>query len=135
MVVFTNIEPHIETVRLVTLVATIKIDISKLQQALRSFESAVPQAISDALDEMAESAVQGAQANAPVDTGELRDSITVGAKDNNSIEVGAGAEHAPYVEFGTSTQPPQPYLEPEANRMESEASRILSQALTRHLRL
>lgn len=117
------------------MVATIIVDASKLQQLTGALQSGIPQAISEALDEMAQTAIEGAQADVPVDTGELRDSITVGDKTQNSIEVVAEAEHAPFVEFGTSTQAPQPFMEPQANRMESEASRILTDILKRNLRL
>lgn len=51
----------------------------------------------------------------PVDTGRLRSSITHAlGKDSRSIycDVGTNVEYAPYVEFGTSRQRPQPYLRP-----------------------
>lgn len=45
----------------------------------------------------------------PVDTGELRSSIRV---DDTTAEVVADAEHAGYVELGTSRMAAQPYLRP-----------------------
>ena len=44
-----------------------------------------------------------AKANAPVDTGALRNSITsVVLDDENAVEIGSNIEYAPYQELGTS---------------------------------
>lgn len=51
----------------------------------------------------------------PVQTGRLRSSIqSVPGKDTQGpyVDVGTNVEYAPYVEFGTSRQPAQPYLRP-----------------------
>ena len=56
-----------------------------------------------------------AAANAPVDTGELRDSIFSEVQTGVAI-VGASAEHAAAVELGTSQMSPQPYLRPALNK-------------------
>ena len=47
----------------------------------------------------------------PVDTGMLRNSITHDIRDNYAV-VGTSIDYAPYVEYGTSEQPAQPYLNP-----------------------
>lgn len=52
---------------------------------------------------------------APVDTGRLRGSIThVPGRDGRGyyVDVGSNVEYAPFVEFGTSKQPAQPWLRP-----------------------
>lgn len=52
---------------------------------------------------------------APVQTGRLRASIThVPGRDGKGyyVDVGSNVEYAPFVEFGTSKQPAQPYLRP-----------------------
>jgi len=56
-----------------------------------------------------------AKAAAPVDTGELRDSIEIQGGEGYRI-VRATAGHAYYVEFGTGDTAPQPYLWPAAGR-------------------
>lgn len=56
-----------------------------------------------------------AKAAAPVDTGELRDSLEIQGGDGYRI-VRATARHAYFVEFGTSDTPPQPFLWPAAGR-------------------
>lgn len=62
--------------------------------------------------------VQGdAKHGAPVDTGNLRSSISVDiAPDGLSAEVGPEAEYGGYVEQGTYKMAPQPYLVPAAER-------------------
>lgn len=63
----------------------------------------------------------------PVDTGRLRSSITT---DDNStegsieIEIGTDVEYAPYVEYGTTKQAEQPFLNPALN---SEIPKILTE--------
>lgn len=52
---------------------------------------------------------------APVDTGRLRASIThIPGRDGSGyyVDVGSNVEYAPFIEFGTSKQPAQPYLRP-----------------------
>lgn len=69
-----------------------------------------------------------AKANAPVDTGELRASIqhdVSGA--NGTIE--ATAEHAPYVEFGTSRQRAQPFFYPAVDREMANLERDINRTL------
>jgi HK97 gp10 family phage protein len=58
-----------------------------------------------------------AKAFAPVLTGELRDSIH-SVIDGLSGEVVATADHAEYVEDGTSVMAPQPYMGPALQRNE-----------------
>ena len=61
----------------------------------------------------------------PVDTGRLRGSITT--DDNStegSIEIGTDVEYAPYVEYGTTKQAEQPFLNPALN---SEIPKILTE--------
>lgn len=59
----------------------------------------------------AEHIAEDAASRAPVDTGELRDSIHVEGRGMASVIV-ADAGHAAYVEYGTSRSPAQPYLHP-----------------------
>ena len=81
---------------------------------------------------IAESAVRGAvrkttldiaadaKANAPVDTGNLRNSIhTSSAGSNAQVAQGviqADANYSTFVEFGTSRQAPQPFLGPAGDK-------------------
>lgn len=66
---------------------------------------------------------------APVDTGELRDSVGYNI-DGGRVDIGAGADYAAAVEFGTSRARAQPFLGNTANenivKMKSIAKRNLS---------
>lgn len=62
-----------------------------------------------------------AMALAPVDTGALRSSISTsiegdGRRGAITAEIGPTVEYGIYQEFGTSTQPGQPYLGPAYDR-------------------
>jgi HK97 gp10 family phage protein len=65
-------------------------------------------------------AAEEARRLAPVDTGELRDSISFEIRKvatGFAIVVLAGAEHALWVELGTSRMSAQPYLRPVLDRI------------------
>lgn len=68
-----------------------------------------------------------AKALAPVDTGNLRNSIgsEVGLLE---AEIGPTAEYGGYVEEGTSRMAPQPYLRPAYDRRVPALQRALGQA-------
>jgi HK97 gp10 family phage protein len=82
-----------------------------------------------------------AKLKAPVDTGHLRNSISVrtggqiggdgGALDALSAEVVATAEYAAYVELGTNRHKAQPFMEPAAEEVrpqfEEAVKRVLRQ--------
>lgn len=53
------------------------------------------------------------QVDVPVDTGELRDSGYSEVQDDR-VQVGYEAEHAPFNELGTSKMPARPFLRPAA---------------------
>jgi HK97 gp10 family phage protein len=64
--------------------------------------------------ESAERIAAMARANAPVKTGELRDSIGVVETGEGEAEVQVGAAHGPVVELGGVFTPASPYLGPAA---------------------
>lgn len=77
-----------------------------------------------------------AQALAPVDTGNLRSSITYETHQLVSsvrAEIGPTADYGVYVELGTSTQAPQPYMGPAFDRnapaIEAAAAQIATDIL------
>lgn len=82
---------------------------------IRSFKSNFVDYLAIEMRALKEAGVQLAKAKAPVDTGELRDSID-GAVDHMAqtviISLSATADHAPFQEFGTIYQAAQPYLRP-----------------------
>lgn len=89
-------------------------------------ESRIPQ-VSRKIEGLAERVVRKtafdlqahAQQIVPVDTGFLRNSILTTQTGPLSATVGTNAEYAAYVELGTATQTPQPYLGPAAEAVRS----------------
>lgn len=66
-----------------------------------------------------------AQALAPIDTGDLVDSIDIAyGKDGNNIwaEIGTDIFYAPFQEFGTTRNPPHPFLRPALAAVMSDLS-------------
>lgn len=61
-----------------------------------------------------------ARAVAPVDTGNLRDSILVARDGETRAAVVATASYASYVENGTTRQAPQPYMSTATIKHEQE---------------
>lgn len=68
------------------------------------FLSALESQIKSALSEIADKAVESAKANCPVDTGNLRDSITY-KQENGTLTVGTDVEYGKYVEYGSIHNP------------------------------
>lgn len=66
-----------------------------------------------------------AKLECPVDTGRLRNSISHGQADENTMAVGTNVEYAAYVELGTSRMAPRPYLAPAIEEHIDEYEAIL----------
>lgn len=74
-----------------------------------------------------------AQALAPVDTGNLRSSISTtttgdGRNGTMTAEIGPTAEYGVFQEYGTSTQPGQPFMGPAFDRQIGGFTEALAQA-------
>lgn len=84
----------------------------------------------------------------PVDTGNLRNSITHSTENGNTVVVGSAVEYAPYVELGHRQEPgryvpaigrrlvadhvaPRPYLRPALENHMDEYKKILLDELNR----
>lgn len=67
--------------------------------------------VQKALKTVGMQAEKNAKKICPVDTGNLRNSITH-QNDNDTVYIGTNVEYAPYVEMGTSRMRAQPYLGP-----------------------
>lgn len=76
--------------------------------------AAVSSAKTRALEIMGGKAESYAKQLCPVDTGNLRNSITHQQIDENTEAIGTAVEYAPPVELGTRRQRAQPYLRPAA---------------------
>lgn len=89
----------------------------------------IKSAISVALEKIGLLAEGYAQMKCPVDTGNLRGSITheVDAGEK-AVYIGTNVEYAPYVELGTSKQKAQPFLRPAATEHGDQYRQVLKDA-------
>ena len=89
-------------------------DASEVDGLIKDLAAAGPKAESLARTVVARTGfdtVAGAQANAPVDTGALKNSIGVDVdEDGLGFEAGPTVSYAPYVHWGTSRMGPRPFL-------------------------
>ena len=93
---------------------------------------ATDQAILTGLEAVGLRAEGYAKEKCPVDTGNLKNSITHTTNmSEKSTIIGSAVEYAPYVEYGTSRQKAQPYLEPAVKDHVSEYQRIFEEQLER----
>ena len=88
----------------------------------------INRAISTALEKIGLAAEGYAKQLCPVDTGNLRNSITHTAT-KEAVYIGTNVEYAPYVEMGTSRSRAQPYLKPAAQDHADEYRRIFKNEL------
>lgn len=85
-------------------------------------------AVSSALEKIGLMAEGYAKKKCPVDTGNLRNSITHQV-DGDAVYIGTNVEYAPYVELGTSRQKAQPFLRPAASEHGAQYRQVLKKAL------
>lgn len=90
----------------------------------------IARAIDRALEEIGLAAEGYAKRACPVDTGNLRNSITHAVESaEDAVYVGTNVEYAPYVELGTSRAAAQPFLRPAATEHGSTYRSILESNL------
>jgi len=84
-----------------------------------------------ALEIMGGKAESYAKQLCPVDTGNLRNSITHQQMDESTEAIGTAVEYAPFVELGTRRQRAQPYLKPAAENHGPEYKAIWESELAK----
>ena len=100
------------------------------KQVLSATDAAIARA-AEIIGGMAESYAKGL---APVDTGNLRNSITHDVTDNgHTAVIGTNVEYAPYQELGAPNAhvPAHPFLRPAAENHTSEYREVLRRELSR----
>lgn len=100
----------------------------ELRSALRRLASGMTEGADAGQDATAELIADDWRENAPVDTGEYRDSI-----DHDADGAFATAVHAPFPEFGTSTQAAQPAGTMAAERGRSAMPALVAREIKRRL--
>lgn len=96
----------------------------KFTSNLPALETALQQAKARALEIMGGKAESYAKMAAPVDTGNLRNSITHQQDDENTEIIGTNVKYAPYVELGTYKMTARPFLRPAAENHAEEYKQI-----------
>ena len=92
---------------------------------------AVQQAIDRGLEICGGMAESYAKRRCPVDTGNLRNSITHQQYDDKTEVIGTNVEYAPYVELGTVRMKARPFLRPAAENHKEEYKAILENELAK----
>lgn len=90
---------------------------------------AISEAKARALEIIGGKAESYAKQLCPVDTGNLRNSISHAQQDDNTVVIGTNVEYAPYVELGTVRMAARPYLRPAAENHGPEYKMILENEL------
>lgn len=91
-------------------------DFSAAAARIEAIPAAVEAGLNGAMLAAAESCAEAARAVVPVDSGELRSSISASSAGSMAAQVTATAGHAAMVEYGTSRMSPQPYMQPAAEQ-------------------
>ena len=92
-------------------------DLARFAEDLRENADTLTRRASQVVRKAALDTMADAKTLAPVDTGNLRGSITTDTRTGDlSAVVEATASYAAYVEFGTRRMRPQPYMRPAQDR-------------------
>ena len=104
---------------------------ARLEDLTQAAQQAVGHAAQQAVGHAAEEAAGAACELAPVDSGELRRSISVRQISPLETAVVAAAPHAAMVEFGTSRSAAQPFMLPAAQMQRARLSQHMQKACAR----
>lgn len=97
---------------------------------VEQIQSAMDKAIAKALVMIGQQAEDNAKEICPTRTGRLKNSITNAIDtEANAVFIGTNVEYGPYVELGTSSRNPHPYLKPAAADHADEYRAILKGCL------
>lgn len=92
---------------------------------LGAVKNATEDAIKRALEIIGGKAETNVKAITPVDTGNLRNSITHKREESKAVYIGTNVEYAPFVELGTVKMKAKPYLRPGIENNMSDYEKIL----------
>ena len=95
----------------------------------KQVQDAVQQATDRALEICGGKAETYAKRLCPVDTGNLRNSITHQQYDDHTEIIGTNVEYAPFVCLGTVKMAPRPFLRPAAENHVSEYNAVFESEL------
>lgn len=106
----------------------IEIEVTGLEEAMRkmgNLKAKLHDEVTQAVKEVADMVVDEAKTYAPIRTGVLKRSIQIKEVDNfnSAVTIEAAAPYAGFVEYGTSKQPPQPFMRPPLDHAVDELPR------------
>lgn len=105
------------------------IEIEGLDAAVSRLDEAADttsETLADALRAAGDAFVESAQAAAPVDTGYLRDNITITTSSDTEVVIESEAEYSLFVEEGTSKMSAQPFFFQAADAAIQELQQSIS---------
>lgn len=109
--------------------------LDRLNRRMKAIPQAVRQAVAPALDLSANELVGRMRALAPVDRGDLRDSIEAKPGDHElQRKVATDDFKARWVEFGTVDQPPSPFFWPAYRLSKKRIAGRLKRAVSKAVR-
>jgi len=114
--------------------ATIDVDFGALdgmKKAMKRFPGVIVEELGKAVTELVLLIESEAKRRCPVDTGNLRSSITPVVESWAAGYVGTNVQYAPFVEYGTKHMAAQPYLEPAFIEGKRRAKDIFEKAMSR----
>ena len=97
---------------------------------LGEFEKATKKQLAVAAEIIGGMAESHAKELCPVDTGNLRNSITHTTEEETTVVIGTNVEYAPYVELGTVRMKPKPYLKPAIENYKDEYKNVVQMILS-----
>ena len=71
---------------------------------------------------------------APVDTGNLRSSITHRVVSDEEAKIGTNVDYAPYLEYGTHKMAAQPYLRPALDSNKARIEKMIGDVIGKALK-
>jgi HK97 gp10 family phage protein len=110
---------------------SINVDVAganRFAAAMKRFDVEMQRKVQEQLEAWANAVKTQAEREAPVRTGYLRSTITVESRDWQ-MEVGAYAEYAAAVEFGTRNRYPDPFLKPAIDEHMPRLEQVIAAAL------
>lgn len=105
------------------------IDVKISDERLRGLIAGLAGKIDEAVQDTGRQIEQVAKGRAPVDTGNLRNTIQYAQDGQGACSVAVGAEYGIYVELGTRHMAARPYLFNSALEAEADLKRRLSEVL------
>lgn len=111
----------------------IEVDNKQLLKHIAAIENNTDEIAHEIVTNLGAIAQKAARNMVPVDTGALKQSLTLEV-DTNVATVGSSLEYAPYVEYGTVNQAPQPYLQPALAIAKQQADNVLKAVADKYVK-